>query len=143
MCFKNVQVFFFSCCCIMMKSLTFHSSTDVVIPLKAPSYTTCMNKLKALRFSSTCSHMISVLNSPIAHCPTFEIAFLPFGMGMFWPTSHCFSAVVAEFHTIFHTRFVPWLFTTVSPPSRTVSRHDIFSERALLLAFNPPSPSSP
>lgn len=82
------------------------------------------NKLKALCFCLTWSHMICVVEFPIVCCPMFEIAFLPFGMGMFWPRSHCFIALVTGFHTIFHTHFVPWLFTKVSLPSRTVPRRD-------------------
>lgn len=82
------------------------------------------NKLKALCFCSTWSHMICVVKFPIACCPMFEIAFLPFGTGTFWPMSPCFTALITGFHTIFHTHFVPWLFTKVSLPSRTVPRRD-------------------
>ena len=82
------------------------------------------DKLKALCYCLTCSHMICAVKFPTACCPMFEIAFLPFGMGMFWPVSPGFIALVTGFHTIFHTHFVPWLFTKVSLPSRTVPRRD-------------------
>lgn len=74
-------------------------------------------------------------------CPMSQITSLPFGLVMSCLMPYCFTALFTGFHTIFHTHFVPWLFTkSLCPVGQSPSvTADISSQRALLLAPDPPS----
>lgn len=64
--------------------------------------------------------LIFVVKFPTAYFACLRLHFYQLACGCFWPVSQGFIALVTEFHTIFHTHFVPWLFAEVSLPSRTV-----------------------